>query len=864
MEKKKEGQGLVEFALILPIFLLLLMGIIEFSYALIVYTGMFNAAREGTRYGMVHALDRISIQDAAEGKLLLVDPNRVDVRVAYDRGPDGNPSDVFTDTTQVQLGDRVRVHVAYDLPAITPLIRPIAPSFHIESRAARTIVSRGSFGSLQPGTGPGGVDSDGDGVYDSVDNCPDVYNPDQADTDGDGVGDACDPSSARIEISAGVDPETAYHGDAVDFRYTITNTGDLELTNVVITDSLGNTIDIGALAAGATTVGVVTENVNATTTSDVTVSGSNIGGTATASDSVEVIIIGPALDLRVTVSPQVVGKGEWVAFSYTVENTGDTELTEVTVTDSVGSSLAPVTLQPGETASWNVQYQADETTTNEVTASGTDPVGGTVSDSETVTVTVEFTPIVIHKPLEEGQTVVTGTAEAGEVLELRDLNDASVSASTMVLEDGSFEFAGLPPLVGGHVIVVEGYGEYDSATVENLEPVVISTPLCHGSTAILGTGAPERGVALTISDNGYQDTTITDAGGDFEFTLPVEQALAVGQTVEVSGYEGMGIVQDSAVVTSCTSDATIAISPQCGGPGDPLSIVVRGYNWAYKNAGDTPTSILWDGSEVATVEGQPTEWQTEISVAVTEGSHTVGAVTKLGQSNASATFVSPCPAPNLVVTDLQLLTTEPISTYQPLDFGVTVANIGTRPVNNLFWVDVDDTEPTTQTTGLGWGAVSSLGTGSSTTITITTESSFDATGTYQIWALADSRDNVSELDETDNAGGPISVTVSLEGTEPITHTPTSTGTIQGETWISLTGIPVPHERTTVECRDTERNLVASTTSDDNAQYALSGLAPGTYIVTGEAWVDGKRYSNAYEVTLSEDETVTLFIIMYED
>ena len=36
------------------------------------------------------------------------------------------------------------------------------------------------------------VDSDGDGIADSVDNCPHVSNGDQKDTDGDGVGDACD------------------------------------------------------------------------------------------------------------------------------------------------------------------------------------------------------------------------------------------------------------------------------------------------------------------------------------------------------------------------------------------------------------------------------------------------------------------------------------------------------------------------------------------------------------------------------------------------------------------------------------------------------------------------------------------------
>ena len=36
-------------------------------------------------------------------------------------------------------------------------------------------------------------DRDGDGVADSVDNCPVVFNPDQADRDRDNLGDACDP-----------------------------------------------------------------------------------------------------------------------------------------------------------------------------------------------------------------------------------------------------------------------------------------------------------------------------------------------------------------------------------------------------------------------------------------------------------------------------------------------------------------------------------------------------------------------------------------------------------------------------------------------------------------------------------------------
>ena len=40
-------------------------------------------------------------------------------------------------------------------------------------------------------TGPD-IDVDGDGIINSLDNCPDVANPTQTDTDGDGIGDACD------------------------------------------------------------------------------------------------------------------------------------------------------------------------------------------------------------------------------------------------------------------------------------------------------------------------------------------------------------------------------------------------------------------------------------------------------------------------------------------------------------------------------------------------------------------------------------------------------------------------------------------------------------------------------------------------
>ena len=42
------------------------------------------------------------------------------------------------------------------------------------------------------------IDSDNDGVYNGMDNCPDDYNPYQEDEDGDGLGDACDNCNSLI------------------------------------------------------------------------------------------------------------------------------------------------------------------------------------------------------------------------------------------------------------------------------------------------------------------------------------------------------------------------------------------------------------------------------------------------------------------------------------------------------------------------------------------------------------------------------------------------------------------------------------------------------------------------------------------
>ena len=54
------GQDLMEYALVLPLFLLLVLGVIEFSLLFYQYNVVANAAREGARSGIVMESDSCS------------------------------------------------------------------------------------------------------------------------------------------------------------------------------------------------------------------------------------------------------------------------------------------------------------------------------------------------------------------------------------------------------------------------------------------------------------------------------------------------------------------------------------------------------------------------------------------------------------------------------------------------------------------------------------------------------------------------------------------------------------------------------------------------------------------------------------
>ncbi|MBN2410664.1 pilus assembly protein [candidate division KSB1 bacterium] len=85
--KRKNGQSIVEFALILPVLILILMGIIEFGRLLETTNILTSAAREGARVAAVSAPDVSQVNNAANN---ILSANNISGASITVNGPNAN------------------------------------------------------------------------------------------------------------------------------------------------------------------------------------------------------------------------------------------------------------------------------------------------------------------------------------------------------------------------------------------------------------------------------------------------------------------------------------------------------------------------------------------------------------------------------------------------------------------------------------------------------------------------------------------------------------------------------------------------------------------------------------------------------
>jgi len=167
-QDERKAQGMLEFALILPVLLLVVMGMVEFGRMLLIYSSVATASREAVRYGSAAGnipagtpryLDCAGMRAAAKRMGSLVGIQDSDIVIQYDHGPGtsvfascpaSSPDDITGGV------DRVVVQVSVVYAPLVPLA-PI-PTFTIASQSARTVIKsiQVAGNTATPGSGGGG------------------------------------------------------------------------------------------------------------------------------------------------------------------------------------------------------------------------------------------------------------------------------------------------------------------------------------------------------------------------------------------------------------------------------------------------------------------------------------------------------------------------------------------------------------------------------------------------------------------------------------------------------------------------------------------------------------------------------------
>jgi uncharacterized protein (UPF0333 family) len=124
--KRQEGQSMVEFALIIPVLLLIVIGIIEFGFMFGSYLSLTNASREAVRYVSLGGTDAAAETRAKEVAIILV-PDRMRVTIS--------PSNTLRNR-----GDSVSVDITYDYEFLTPFMnRFLGNSVTLRSKATMRV-----------------------------------------------------------------------------------------------------------------------------------------------------------------------------------------------------------------------------------------------------------------------------------------------------------------------------------------------------------------------------------------------------------------------------------------------------------------------------------------------------------------------------------------------------------------------------------------------------------------------------------------------------------------------------------------------------------------------------------------------------
>jgi Flp pilus assembly protein TadG len=123
MLEEQRGATLVEFALVTPVLILVLVASLDFARALNAYVTVTNASREGARYAIVHPLaSDSSIEAFVATRIVPLDPAALNVTAIYAQSPVAPWRDFAEWTSLAPSEWTVTVRVTYRWDAATWMV----------------------------------------------------------------------------------------------------------------------------------------------------------------------------------------------------------------------------------------------------------------------------------------------------------------------------------------------------------------------------------------------------------------------------------------------------------------------------------------------------------------------------------------------------------------------------------------------------------------------------------------------------------------------------------------------------------------------------------------------------------------------
>ena len=135
MRDESRGQTLVEFALVVILFIVMLMGIFDLGRAVFTYTSITNGAREGARLGIVNQ-GATQVATRAMNAAAMGDRSPTAVTVALSRA---TSAPTANDCSPVTVGCNVSVIYTSTFRPVTPLIGAIVSQLSLQAHSVEPI-----------------------------------------------------------------------------------------------------------------------------------------------------------------------------------------------------------------------------------------------------------------------------------------------------------------------------------------------------------------------------------------------------------------------------------------------------------------------------------------------------------------------------------------------------------------------------------------------------------------------------------------------------------------------------------------------------------------------------------------------------